>query len=112
MSRLDIHSHSLPEVDMELGSSNCPILYGLRPLLLNAVYSAENEFEQGVFGSESAFSFCVFSDLAMEALDSIGGIDYPPDFTGIFEIGRKVFPVILPGGEDGRVFLSPFFIQL
>ena len=81
---------------MKLGDSQCPILQWLRPFFPDAFYGAENEFEQGIFGSEGSFGFSIFPDLAVETFDSIRGINQLADFGGILEIARQMLPIIMP----------------
>ena len=75
-------------MDMELGCSDCPVMDGLRPLVSDTIYGTEYQFEQGIFRGKRAFGFGVFSDLSVEALYGIGGVDDTPYFAGILEVSR------------------------
>lgn len=49
--------------------------------------------------------------LAIEALDGVGGADQPPHLLRILEIGADVGPVVPPGLGDFGVFLVPVLLK-
>ena len=63
-------------------------------------------FQQAVVGGEHGFGFCHLAQLAVEALDGIGGVNQPPHLLRVLEIGAQVCPVVPPGWEIFGYFRS------
>ena len=55
---------------------------------------------------------CHFPKLPVEVLDGIRCIYDLADLRGIFEICGQLRPVVPPGGDRGRIFAAPFFVQV
>lgn len=60
---------------------------------------------------ENRLGFGHLTDLPIEPLNRIGGIYNAPDLGVEFEIITQTAPVIPPGPNDNRIFLSPFLVQ-
>ena len=43
-----------------------------------------------------ALGFGQFSELAMHGLDCVGGVNYPPNVSWIFEVDRQIGPFFTP----------------
>ena len=48
----------------------------------------------------------------MNCLHRIGGVDDRLHIVRVFEVGRQGRPLVAPEGDDQRVFVAPFFLQL
>lgn len=71
---------------MELGNGQRPILDWRRPFFFDVLDGAKNKLEQGIFAGECTFGFDIFSDLAMQSFDGVGGVNHFTDFGGILKI--------------------------
>ena len=99
--------HTLSEIDGHLGMDHTPVLAASGPFFGNVHHGQIQHFQQAVIGWEYRFCLGDLAKLAVESLNGVGGIDQPPYFLGILEIGAEVGPVIPPGLGDFRVFPVP-----
>jgi len=86
-----------------------PILPPASPFFSDVHGCKIKHLEQAVVTGEYRFAFGHLTELAIEALDRIGGIDELPDFAWILEIGGQLWPAIAPGFRDFRILPVPFF---
>ena len=75
---------------------HAPALPPAGPLFGNIHHGQIQHFQQAVISGEYRFGLGYLAQLAVEALNSIGGIDQPPDLLGILEVGAQVGPVVPP----------------
>lgn len=73
--------HALGEVDSHLGVDHTPVLPTSGPLFRDIHHGQIQHFQQAVIGGEHGFGFGHLAQLAVEALDGIGGVNQPPDVT-------------------------------
>ena len=99
--------HALGEVDSHLGVDHTPVLPPAGPLFRDIHHGQIQHFQQAVIGGKDGFGFCHLAQLAVEALDGIGGVNQPPHLLRVLEIGAQVCPVVPPGLEDFRIFPVP-----
>ena len=85
---------------------HAPALPPAGPLFGNIHHGQIQHFQQAVIGGEYGFGLGHLAQLAVEALNGIGGIDQPPDLLGVLEVGAQVGPVVPPGLGNFGVFLS------
>ena len=88
-----------------------PILAAAGPFLGDVHHGQIEHFKQTVIGGEYGFCLGHLSQLPVEVLNGIGGIDQCSDFLGILEIGGQVGPVGTLGDGDSRIFAAPFLIK-
>ena len=88
---------------------HAPALPPAGPLFGNIHHGQIQHFQQAVISGEYRFGLGYLAQLAVEALNSIGGIDQPPDLLGILEVGAQVGPVVPPGLGNFGVFFVPVF---
>ena len=60
---------------------------------------------------EQRLGFGHLADLAVVALDGVGGVDEATDFRGELEHGRQVFPVVFPTAHGDGVAVAPSLSQ-
>ena len=90
---------------------HAPVLPPAGPLFGNIHHGQIQLFQQAVIGGEYGFGLGHLAQLAVEALNGIGGINQPPDLLGILEVGAQVGPVVPPGLGNFRVFFCPSVLQ-
>ena len=76
---------------------NAPILAAACPFLRYVHHSKVEHFQQAVICREYGLGFRHLAELAVEAFYGIGGIDKPPEFGRVLEIGAEISPVVAPG---------------
>ena len=86
--------HALGEVDSHLHVDHTPVLPPAGPLLRDVHHGQIQHFQQAVVGGEHGFGFGHLAQLAVEALDGIGGVNQPPHLLRVLEIGAQVCPVV------------------
>ena len=99
--------HPVGKVDSQLGVDDAPILASVCPFSGNVRHGQVEHFQQAVVRWENELGLGHFPQLAIKALDSIGGIDQPPDFLGKFEVGAQIRPVVPSGVGNLGIFLVP-----
>ena len=67
-----------------------PVLPPAGPLSGNIHHGQIQHFQQAVISREYGFGLGHLAQLAVEALNGIGGIDQPPDLLGVLEVGAQV----------------------
>lgn len=102
-----LSGHPLPKEDGQLPVDCTPVLTPSCPFPGNVHHGQIQHLEQAVIGGEYGFGFRHLPELAVEAFNSIGGVDQLPDLLGILEIGAEIGPVLPPGLGDLRVFPVP-----
>ena len=95
--------HPVSEVDSELGVDHAPILAPSCPFSGNVHHGQIQHFQQAVIRGENGLGLGHLPQLAVEALNGVGGINQPPYLLGIFEIGTQIRPVVPPGTGNLRV---------
>ena len=109
MTNIDIGS--LAKKDVELRSDDAPVWITDCPFFGGFADDEEDEFEQGCFGGKSAFSFGYFSDSAVEAFNEVSGVHDFSDRLGVLKESAEPLPVIAPGFDDRRVFITPINLE-
>ena len=99
--------HSVCEVDCQLSMDHAPILASARPFLCNIHHSQVEHFQQAVIGRKNGLSLGHFPQLAVKALNGVGGVDQPAYLLRILEVSTQIGPVVLPGDGDFGIFLVP-----
>lgn len=82
-----------------------PILPPSGSLPGNVHHSQIQHLEEAVVRREYGFRLGHLPKLPDKTLNGIGGVDQPPQFLGILEVGAEVGSVIPPGLGDFGVFL-------
>ena len=77
------------------------------PLFRNIHHSQIQHFQQAIIGRKDGLGLGHLAQLAVEALNGVGGADQPAHLLGILETGTQVCPVCPPRLRDFRVFLVP-----
>ena len=65
--------HALGKVDGHLGMDDTPVLPPSSPLFGNIHYGQVQHFQQAVIGGKDRFSFGHLAELAVKALNGVGG---------------------------------------
>ena len=86
---------------------NAPILAAACPFLRYVHHGKIEHFQQTVICREYGLGLCHLAQLPVEAFYGVGGIDKPPEFSRILEIGAEIRPVVAPGLGNLGVFLIP-----
>ena len=89
-----------------------PVLNRHGPLFENIAVCQEKQFTRRFGGGKNAFRFGDFAQLTMVAFQRVGGVDQATDLRGISEEGRQILPVVFPGTDGDRIFVSPFVSEL
>ena len=95
----------------QLRMNHAPILASARPFLGNLRHGQVQHFQQAVIGRKHQFGLGHVPQLAVKALNGIGGVDQPAHLLGILEVGAEIGPVGPPGLGDFRVFLVPALLK-
>ena len=74
-----------------------PILPPSRPFPRNVHHGQIEHLEQAVVRGENGLRFRHLAELAVEALDGVGGVNQPPQLLRVLEIGAQIRPVLPPG---------------
>ena len=88
------------------------ILTMASPFFRDIYHSQIQHFQQTLIRRKHGFGFCGLSELAVKSLDDIRSIDQAADRFRIFEISRKIHPVVLPRFCDFRIFPLHFSSKL
>ena len=97
--------HALGEKDGHLGVDHTPVLAPAGPFFRNIHHGQIQHFQQAVIGGKDRFGLGHLAQLAVEALNGVGGVDQPPNLLRVLEIGAQVCPIGSPGLGDFRIFL-------
>ena len=92
-----LFQHPVDIVHRQLGVDDGPVLPTAGPFLRDVQHGQIQHFQQAVIRRENSLGFGHLAELAVEALDSVGRIDQPPEFFRELEIGAQIGPV-LPSG--------------
>ena len=84
-----------------------PILPASGPFFRNIHHRKIQHFQQTVIRGEYGLGFGYLPQLAVKALNGVGGIDQPAYFLRKFEVGAQIGPVLSPGFGNLRMFLIP-----
>ena len=90
----------------QLRMNHAPILASARPFLGNLRHGQVQHFQQAVIGRKHQFGLGHLAQLAVKALNGIGGVDQPAHLLGILEAGAEIGPVGPPGLGIFGYFLS------
>ena len=88
-----------------------PILSVTGPFFRDIHHSQIQHFQETLIRRKHGFGFCDLPELAVKSLDGIRGIDQAANCFRIFEIGREIRLIVLPGFCDFRIFSAPFLIE-
>ena len=99
--------HALGKIDGHLSVDQAPVLPSSSPLFGNIHHSQIQHFQQTVISGKDGLSFGYLAQLAVKALNGIGGVDQSAHLLGVLEICAEIGPVGPPGLGDFRVFLVP-----
>ena len=97
----------VPKEDRQLGVDHAPVLPPACPFLRNIHHGQIQHFQKAVVCGEHGFGLGHLPELAVEALNGVGGVDQPPDLLGELEIDAQIGPILPPGPRDLGVFLVP-----
>ena len=78
--------HAVGKVDSQLGVDDAPVLASARPFFRNVHHGQIQHLQQAVVRWENRLGLGHLPQLAVKALNGVGGIDQPPDFLWKFEI--------------------------
>ena len=98
--------HTLDKIDGHLGMDQAPILPSPSPLFRNIHHGQIEHFQQAIIGRKHRFGLGNLTQLAVKALNCVGGIDQSSYGIRILEIRTQICPVVPPGLRNFRVFLS------
>ncbi len=98
--------HALGKVDGHLGVDQAPVLPPSSPFFCDIHHDQIQHFQETVIGREHGISLGDLAQLAVEALNGVGGVDRPAHLLWVLEIGAQVGPVGPPELGDFRGFLS------
>ena len=101
--------HSVGKVDRQLSVDHAPVLTPARPFPGNIHHGQIQHFEQAVIGGENGFGLGHLPQLAVKALNGVGGVDQPAYLLWVLEVSTQIWPVVPPGAGDFGVFLVPVF---
>src|SRR3954471_4958883 len=101
---------SVSEVDLEGAERGCPGV-AATPGALGALDGQVDELGGGLFVGERAAGLDRLADLAVEALDAVGGVDRAAQSLGQRQERDDVFPARAPGVGDHRVAGAPLGIE-
>lgn len=104
--------YSVLKINSHLSADHAPILAPPGPLFRDIHHGQMQHFQEVVIPRKDGFRPGALSQLAVESLDCIGGINQPADLLGVFEVGAQIRPVISPGLSDFRVFLIPLVCKI
>ena len=71
--------HPVRVIDRKLGVDHRPVLSPARPLFCDVQHGQIQHLEQAVIGRKNRLGFGHFSQLTVESLDGVGGIDQPSE---------------------------------
>jgi hypothetical protein len=86
-----------------------PILSSAGPLFRDIHHSQIQHFQQAVVGGKYGLRLGDLTQLAIEALYGVGGIDQPPYLLRVLEVGTQIGPVFPPRLRNLWILLIPFF---
>lgn len=104
--------HTICVVDFELGMDYTPVHAPPGPFFRNVNHGQIQHFQKAVVRGEYGFRFGHLSELSIESLDGIRGINQSADGLGELEICAQVRPVFPPGHRDPGIFLTPDFLEI
>lgn len=81
-----------------------PILPPSGSFFCNIYHGQIQHFQQAVIAGKDRLRPGHLAKLTVKTLNSVRGIDQPPDLLGILEVGAQAAPVAPPGLRDFRVF--------
>lgn len=84
-----------------------PVLPPSSPLFGNIHHGQVQHFQQAVIGGKDRFSLGHLAELAVKALNGVGGVDQSAHLLGVLEVCAEIGPIGPPGPGDFWVFLVP-----
>jgi hypothetical protein len=101
---------SVSEVDLEGGAGRGPGAVA-SPFGVGFGDREVDELGGGLFVGEVPAGLDRLADLAVQALDRVGGVDRAPEFVGQRQERGDVLPAGAPGVDGRRVALAPFGVE-
>src|SRR3954471_14241958 len=101
---------SVSEVDLEGGAGRGPGAVA-SPFGVGLDDREVDEFGGGLFVGEVPAGLDRFADLAVQALDGVGGVDGAAQLVGQAQKRDHVVPRRAPGPDGRRVVLSPVAVE-
>lgn len=101
--------HTPGKIDGHLGVNQAPVLPASDPLFCNIHHGQIQDFQQAVIGGGHGIGLGDLAQMAVEALNGVGGVDEPAHLLRELEIRAQVGPVGPSGPGDFGVFLVPAF---
>src|SRR3954469_16365994 len=101
---------SVSEVDLEGGAGRCPGAVAL-PFGVGAHDREVDELGRGLFVGEVSAGLDRLADLAVQALDRVGGVDGAAQVLGQREERDHVLPGRAPGLDGRRVAVAPVSLE-
>ena len=95
------------EHELKLSQNHIPISTPGRPVFDNFPAGQVEHFAQGIIAGKAGLVFGDLAELAVQALDDIGGVYDFPNFGGICEKGAQNIPIVLPAFDTRRVLFPP-----
>jgi len=77
------------------------------PFLHHILSHQVQHFHQGIVIREDCFAFGHLPQLAMVTFDDIGCVDDFTDLRRVFEESGQLRPIVPPGTDNQRIFVSP-----
>ena len=99
------------EVDFKFVEDGLPSEYGRSPFLKDVLYGEVEQFFEGILGGESPFCLGGFSELSVEALDGICGVDEAAYLWAELEEEGQPLPVAPPVLHSVRIGGTPLFFE-
>ena len=99
--------HPVSEINSQLGVDQAPVLAPARPFFCNVYHGQVQHLQKAVIRRENGLGLGHFPQLAVKALNGVGGIDQLPDLPGKLEVGAQIWPVVPPGEGNLRILLVP-----
>lgn len=100
------------EADGQLVAHPGPVGNGHGPLFLDVHLGQIEQFAHRFGCREDRLVLGHLAQLAMVSFNGIVGIDQPANLAREVEEGREFSPVVFPGTNGGRIFVTPFLGQL
>ncbi len=88
-----------------------PIRNGHGPAFGNVTMGQVKQLADGLVGWEHGLIFGDFAQLAVVGLNTVIGLDQPPNFRREVEKAGQLRPVGFPGAHGHSIFVGPFFTE-
>ena len=93
--------------DRQLIADARPVWHGSRPFARDIPVDQEEQLARGFAGRKRTLGLGHLTQLPVVALDTIGGVDQPPDLGTILKHRCQIFPMRFPRAHRHRVGSTP-----